>query len=184
VANCPEFKRTLIGEVMNDPERDVGRVAKKHGVGRSSLFRWIKAHGADAFGVQKKPGRPKDWSFTSKLKAVMETQGLSDQAMGEYLRSKGLYYSHIVQWKTEVLEEVKRDGRQKPSAEAKLLKRVRDLERQLMLKEKALNEATALLVLKKKAESIWPAPEAEESADSTDEPPASSSRKPTKREPD
>ena len=42
--------------------------------------------------------------------------------------------------------------RKAASAEAR---RVRDLERELQRKEKALAEAAALLVLKKKAQAIW-----------------------------
>ena len=92
---CPDFKRTLVSEALQT-NNSVESVAKKHGIGRSTLFKWVKAHGADVFSIQKKRGRPKDWSFASKLKAVLETQNLGELELGEYLRHKGLYYSHIV----------------------------------------------------------------------------------------
>jgi hypothetical protein len=51
---------------------------------------------------------------------------------------------------TEALQS--KSSRKKVSAEAK---RVRELERELRRKEKALAETAALLVLKKKAAAIW-----------------------------
>ncbi len=183
MSHCPDFRRKLIAEALK-PHNSVEEVAHRYGVGRSTLFKWCKAHGADIFSIQKKRGRPKDWSFVSKLQAVIETQSMNDQEIGEYLRSRGLYYSHIVQWKAEVLDEVKKDGRGRPQAEAILLKKVRDLERALKLKEKALKEATALLILKKKAESIWPVKEDDESESKTDKTSSDSSKKPTKKEQD
>jgi cell division septum initiation protein DivIVA len=39
--------------------------------------------------------------------------------------------------------------------DALLRQRIKELQRELKLKDKALKEATALLALKKKAESIW-----------------------------
>lgn len=179
---CPNLKRSIVAEALK-PGNKVNEIAKQYGVARSSLFKWVKAYGADAFGVQKTRGRPKDWVFASKLKAVLETQSMNDQELGEYLRSNGLYYSHIVQWKQEVLDEVKRDGR-KPSAEAILLKKIRELERKLKLKDKALKEATALLILKKKAESAWPEKEEEELKSKTDNTQYRSSKKPDKKEPE
>jgi hypothetical protein len=180
---CPEFKRTLVSEALTSG--DVDATAERNGVGRSSLFRWIKAHGADVFGVRvKQRGRPRDWSFASKLKAIIETQGMNEREVGEYLRSKGIYYSHIVQWKNEVLEEVKKEGRKTPDAEAVLLKRIRELEHELKLKDNALKEATALLILKKKAESAWPARLDDKSDETTDKQPSTSSTKPDDPEPD
>jgi hypothetical protein len=79
---------------------------------------------------------------------------------------------------------VKRDGRKDNPAEASLLKRIRELERELLLKDKALKEATALLVLKKKAESLFPAHEDEEPEETTDKPQSTLSKKPTKVEHD
>ena len=177
---CPDFKRKLIAESLK-PDNTVEDVAEKYNVGRSTVFKWVQEHSADIFGVEKKRGRPKDWTYVSKLRAVIETQSMNDQELGEYLRRHGLYYSHIIQWKQEVLDEVKRDGRKQPTAEAILLKKVRDLERQLKLKDKALKEATALLILKKKAESAWPENADDESESKTDNTLSSSSPKPTKK---
>lgn len=181
----PEERRNIVHEAYAaSGQSDVTAVAKKYGIGRSTIYRWMKEYGADVFGVRKKRGRPKDWTVASKLKIILETQQLNDQELGAYLRNKGLYYSHVVQWKTEVLEELKRDGKKKPEAEAILLKKVRDLEHTIQLKEKALKEATALLVLKKKAELIWPDLGADESESTTEKKSSSLLKKPGATEPE
>jgi hypothetical protein len=74
---------------------------------------------------------------------------------------------------------VKKQGKSKtPEKEAALLRRIRELEREVQLKDKALKEATAILVLKKKAESIWGvANEEEESPEKTEQEPSRLSKK-------
>jgi len=68
-----------------------------------------------------------------------------------------LHEVHLEQWRRRVTEAAtealqSKSSRKKVSAEAK---RVRQLERELRRKEKALAETAALLVLKKKAAAIW-----------------------------
>jgi transposase len=182
---CPEFRRNLVHQVLTDKFKSVDQIAHENGVSRASLFRWVKAFGAESSGLIKRKVRAHEWSAASKLKALLETQSMSEKELGEYLRRKGLYFSHLLQWKTEVLEEVKKQGKSKtPEKEAALLRRIRELEREVQLKDKALKEATAILVLKKKAESIWGvASEEEESPEKTDQEPSSLSKKRKRTEP-
>ena len=61
----------------------------------------------------------------------------------------------MTQWRQEMLTglaESKARPSSKPTAEAR---RIRELERELARKEKALAEAAALLILKKKAQALW-----------------------------
>ena len=71
-------------------------------------------------------------------------------------RARGLRLAELEQWRLALDEE----GR----ASTATTKRIRKLERELARKEKALAEAAALLVLKKKVESLW-----EDEDDDTDE---------------
>jgi hypothetical protein len=79
--------------------------------------------------------------------------------LGEFLRRKGVHEAQLVEWRTQVtqgaiaaLQGPSRRDRKAANLEAR---RVRDLERELARKEKALAEAAALLILKKKAQEIW-----------------------------
>lgn len=89
---------------------------------------------------------------------VIETATLSEIEQVEYCRLKGLYPQQIKFWKAACLtgqqnawvqQQVERD-------QAKADKqRIRQLERELDRKEKALAEAAALLVLRKKLNAYW-----------------------------
>jgi hypothetical protein len=66
-------------------------------------------------------------------------------------RRKSAGRSH--EWRQQALTGLR--GTAQVSETVKGAKRVRDLERELARKDKALAEAAALLVLKKKAQAIW-----------------------------
>jgi hypothetical protein len=94
--------------------------------------------------------RPEDWSAEERLRVVMEASRLRDEELGAFLRREGIHEATLAEWKASVLEAL---GPQKRvSADSK---RVRELEKQLRRKDKALAETAALLVLQKKVQAIW-----------------------------
>ena len=100
-----------------------------------------------------------DRSVEEKLKAVIEFEGLDEGQQGEYLRREGLQSEHIAAWKKsmEVGLGVGAGGlsaanRSEWTADKK---KIKELEKELRRKDRALAETTALLVLKKKADLIW-----------------------------
>ena len=98
--------------------------------------------------------RPQDWSAKEKLAAVLEATSLSDEDLGAFLRSKGLHEAQLQQWRDQMLAGLEpitlQRGKKAPEA-----KRVRELEKELRRKDKALAETATLLVLKKKAQELW-----------------------------
>jgi len=110
--------------------------------------------------------KKKVFEAEEKLKVVLETASMSESALGEYLRKKGLHGVEVARWREEALSGLKTEKRGRPKVDpeiVKLRKREKELERNLRKKEKALAEASALLVMKKKAELIWGAGEDDES---------------------
>ena len=89
---------------------------------------------------------------------------MNESELSHYCRERGLYPEQINQWR-EACEQAN-DWQQaqtktlKQAAE-KYCKRIRELEKDLRHKEKALAETAALLVLRKKALVIWGAGEEE-----------------------
>jgi transposase-like protein len=98
--------------------------------------------------------RPQDWSAQEKLAAVMEAASLSDEELGAFLRSRGLHEAQLQQWRDLMLAGLEPKAVQ-GAKKAPEVKRVRELEKELRRKDKALAETAALLVLKKKAQAIW-----------------------------
>jgi len=99
--------------------------------------------------------RPQDWSAEEKLQAVIEGATLSEADLGAFLRRQGLHEAQLTQWRQLVLSGLKRAPKRPGKASTAQARRVRELERELARKEKALAEAAALLILKKKVQQIW-----------------------------
>jgi hypothetical protein len=143
-------------------------LAGQTGVAQSTLSKWLKAAGTVAPKMarrdkQKVPPasstRPQDLTAEEKVALVLEAAAVPEAELGAFLRRRGVHEAQLAAWRQQVTQLAvaglrgpsKRD-RKAASVEAR---RVRDLERELARKEKALAEAAALLVLKKKAQAIW-----------------------------
>jgi len=92
------------------------------------------------------------WTAEAKLKALVETAGLAETELGLYLRREGLYSHQITAWRAEVLEHLATSPTPKKDARDET---IRQLEREILRKDKALAEASALLILQKKVDLIW-----------------------------
>lgn len=146
-----EFRKAAVEKFQSRGSRSVEEVARVLGVSSWSLYQWSKRYGrADGMKHNRRPG---DRSVSEKLKAVMEFEGLPGERQGEYLRREGLQSEHIAGWKKSMeagleggvgLTAVNR------SEWAADKKKIKELERDLHRKDRALAETTALLVLKKK----------------------------------
>jgi len=102
-----------------------------------------------------KERRPQDWTAEEKLNAILEYEKLNDEERGKYLRERGLHSIHIERWKEEIIKELKSSKLNKKDLRDK---KIKELEKELRRKDKALAETAALLVLKKKAQDIWGEP--------------------------
>lgn len=101
--------------------------------------------------------RPEDLPAAEKLRLVREAAQLSEEELGAFLRRHGLHEAELEEWRRKVEEaalgalQKPRKGRKRQSPETK---RIRELERELSRKDKALAEVTALLALKKKLDAL------------------------------
>ena len=127
-------------------------LAEEVGISQSTLSRWLRA-GRVSGMASKTPRRPQDWTAAEKLEAVLEASSLDEEALGGFLRRKGLYRTHLDQWRQEMLRGL--EAKKLRSRSSGKSRQVRELEKQLRRKDAALAETAALLVLKKKAQAIW-----------------------------
>jgi hypothetical protein len=156
------FKEKMVLRMSGPMGISANALSEEVGVSQTSLSQWLREAGGvkpvgkkvNGQSTKAKAGkRPQDWTAEEKLEAVVESASLSEHELGEYLRRKGLHEAQLEQWRGRVTEALSNEStRKKTSAEAK---QVRQLERELRRKEKALAETAALLVLKKKAAAIW-----------------------------
>ena len=81
---------------------------------------------------------------------------MCDEELSAYCRKKGIYKEDLAIWKQEMLSNLDSVGKKRLTKENNQLKmQLRTLKAELQVKEKALAESAALLLLKKKAKIIW-----------------------------
>lgn len=157
MGHAVEFREKVIEAALLGDQRQ-WQLAEKYGVGLSTLQKWLKEYRAGEHKPmeRKKEKRPQDWTAQERLDALLETAGLSEQDLGSWCRRHGLHTHHLEKWKQEAVTG--RMGKQDAATQAEI-KRLREenkqLQKELRRKDKALAEAAALLVLKKKADAIW-----------------------------
>ena len=100
------------------------------------------------------PKRPQDRSAEEKLKIVLEAEIVPEEQLGAFLRRNGIHEAQLREWRSMMLS-----GLQKPprpsSKNSEETRKIHQLEKELQRKEKALAEAAAIIILKKKVQSIW-----------------------------
>lgn len=92
----------------------------------------------------------------ARLQAVIATAAMDEAQRSTWCRENGVYPTQLQQWKdsaTVALSEVPEE-RITPQQRRDAKRRIKELERDLRRKDKALAETTALLVLSKKFEAI------------------------------
>lgn len=115
----------------------------------ATLERWR----ADALST---PARERVWTAAARLQAVIATAAMDEAQRSAWCRQNGVYPSELQQWKdnaTAALSD-EPEERSSPQQRREAKKRIKELERDLRRKDKALAETTALLVLSKKLEAI------------------------------
>jgi len=83
---------------------------------------------------------------------------MNEAELGEYCRRRGIYAEQLAVWREACARgnDWERAASRQIARETKdANKRIQQLERELARKEKALAEAAALMILRKKAEAIW-----------------------------
>jgi transposase len=119
-----------------------------------------------ATGPDKVPRSTREWPPEEKLRVVHAASTLKGEELGELLRREGIHMVQLEEWRADVMAALGSPTPRRASRDPDA-SRVRQLERELARKDKALAEVTALLVLRKKLDALF-GPSAEE-GDSTDE---------------
>ena len=141
------FKEKIVAQLARPGGPSATGLAEELGIPQPTLSRWLREAGGRAIPREElpEPKRPQDWSGSERLEVVVQAAGLSGGELGACLRRRE-------EWRQAAKAALSSPRRRGSSPERKQIRR---LERELARKEKALAEAAALLVLKKKVETIW-----------------------------
>jgi transposase-like protein len=153
-----ERKEAILRRMMPPENKLVSELARETGITEQTLYTWRRQLKEQGIPVPGDGKNPEGWSSEDKFAVVLETAALNEAELAEYCRRKGLFVEQIAAWRevcrtanANAAEQAR--GQREQSKDDK--KRIRELEKELNRKEKALAEAAALLVLRKKAQAIW-----------------------------
>lgn len=142
-----DFKDAVVTKIVGRGDQTVAEVCKQAGVALSTGSRWVSECARIPAMKNSK------WTAEAKLNAVFQGNSLNEEDLGAFLRREGLHSHQINGWRAEVLTALGpvcgkpvQDNRDQ---------RIRELERDLNRKDKALAEVSALLILQKKVNLIW-----------------------------
>jgi len=161
------FKESILKKVFVDNGKGVTEVAREVGIPSSTIFTWINRMKNKNANVStnnivssaqddSQSGKPvKPYSKAAKFDLLVQYFSLDKDSRGGFLRKHGLYSMELESWKHEFIGSLTGVASAKQKPRKKDLQKIKQLERDLRRKDKALAEASALLILKKKADLLW-----------------------------
>jgi len=132
------FRNRAVARLLPPESANIGVVASEIGVSMQTLERWRE-------------------QAQSRLEAVITSAAMDEVGKSAWCREHGVYPAELDQWRlsaTTALAEPE-EARASPQATRQDKKRIKDLERELLRKDRALAETAALLVLSKKVAAIF-----------------------------
>lgn len=154
-----EFKQAIVKKLLSRGELTVEQFCEQNGLALSTVTRW-QSECANVSKMNYKKNKSK-LSSENILKIISETYSLNDEDLGLYLRKHGLHTTQITEWRSSFLSSVNQPKVFLNKKDARDL-RINDLEKNLRKKDAALAEVSALLILQKKANLLWPDPTTDE----------------------
>lgn len=153
-----EFKAQAVEKALSrGPDVSFNSVAQSFGIDHSTLRRWVaksQNHHLAEEGMTKEK-TPRQWTPEEKLQAVIACESMNTEQVSAWCREKGVFPHHIKQWRAEFTENSPKPASENKARLRQLKEENKSLKKELQRKEKALAEAAALLVLKKKVGQLW-----------------------------
>jgi len=141
-----------VARLLPPESSSVEIVSREVGVSVATLERWR----ADALASGPGGGSQR-WTAAARLQAVIATAAMDEATRSAWCREQGLYQhpAELDAWKQDAIAGLG-EPRAASAAEARQdRRRVKELERELHRKDKALAETAALLVLSKKLSAVF-----------------------------
>ena len=146
-----KYKDRAVARLLPPESAAITEVSRELGVSTSTLERWR----AEALS---RPVRERSWTAAARLEAVITTAALGEEAKNAWCREHGVYPEELARWHSSAVQALAEpeESRASPKQTRQDRRRIRELERDLLRKDRALAETTALLVLAKKLSAIFP----------------------------
>jgi len=144
------FKDKAVARLLPPESAALELVAQQVGIGAGTLERWRD-------DAQSRPARGRAWTALARLEAVIITAAMNETGKSAWCREHGVYAAELGQWRASCTAALAspEETRASPQATRQDRKRIKELERDLLRKDRALAETAALLVLSKKVAAIF-----------------------------
>ncbi len=144
------FRNRVVARLLPPESANVGDVSREIGVSVQTLERWRE-------DAQTRPARGRAWSASARLEAVIATAVLDETGKSAWCREHSVFPAELDKWRSSATTALTdpEDVRASPQATRSDKKRIKQLERELLRKDRALAETAALLVLSKKVAAIF-----------------------------
>lgn len=153
-----ERKEAILKKLLPPYSMSVKEVSEEEGISTATLYHWRQQLRRSGAAVPNSNTSSEQWSAQTKLAIVAETYSMTESELSQYCREKGLFPEQIQSWRSECMQGFKSSKEQeaetKKQAKADKLE-IRELKKDLRLKEKALAETAALLVLRKNLRAFY-----------------------------
>ncbi len=154
----PERKAVVLKRMLPPLNVAIRQLSQEEGISEATLHKWRTAARGKGQLLPDADAGPEGWASRDKFAAVLETAALNEADLAEYCRTRGVFSEQILAWRSAC--EQANDWDRTSSARLSQMtkdekKRIKELERDLARKDRALAETAALLVLRKKASAIW-----------------------------
>jgi transposase len=153
------FRERMLQRMTGPMAASATVLARETGVSQQTLSRWraaaptVPPMNTQQPSDSKAPKSPRQWTAEEKLAAVQATAALREQELGAFLRERGLHAAQLESWRAAVKDALTARGPKRAGASQEA-QRIRALEKELLRKDRALAEVTALLALRKKLEAL------------------------------
>lgn len=153
-----ERRQSVLAKLSPPHNRSIREVAAEEGISEATVYKWRNEARARGELYPAAGSEAQGWSARDKFAAVVETAAMNESERSEYCRKRGLYPEQLAAWR-RACEQANDWAEERTATQVKAdrdqRRKLRELERELQRKDKALAETAALLTLSKKARAIW-----------------------------
>ena len=153
----PERKQAILDKLLSPTLISIAQLARDENIAEQTLYNWRNRAKQQGKTVPTN-SKTQEISPETKLAIIIDTAKLNETELAEYCRNKGLYPEQIAQWKAQSLTGFSTTEQQTAQVRRQHQtdqKQIKQLKQEIKRKDKALAEAAAILILRKKLDTLW-----------------------------
>ena len=147
------FKDNAVARLLPPQSCPIEALSARIGIGAGTPERWRAE--ALAKAADNKDSIHIRWTASARLDAVVATAAIDEATRAGWCRAHGIFLADLEAWKQDAIAGLGELKDAETEATMQDRRRIKELERDLARKDKALAETAALLVLSKKLSAIF-----------------------------